>query len=347
MRIVVRGGIAGRVLAVLLLVTFVTLPMAPGWAQTLKAVKERGMLTCGVSQGLPGFSRPDQNGNWTGFDVEFCRAIAAAIFNDTTKTRFVSLDTGDRFTALKIGKVDLLSRNSTWTMSRENSLGLMFVGVAYYDGQGFLVRRALNIDTALGLDGKSVCTQTETTTELNLRDYFRANKMDYRMLALITANDTVNAYASGKCDALTSDVSQLYAERLRLADPDSHVILPEVISKEPLGPVVRQGDDRWFNLVKWTLFAMINAEEMGISSQTIGAAMKSEKPDVRRLVGTEGDFGEQLGLSNDWAARIVRLVGNYGEIFERNIGAGSRLGIPRGLNALWNRGGIQYAPPIR
>jgi len=347
MRIVVRGRVARRAFAVLLLVTLATLPIAPGRAQTLKTVKERGILTCGVSQGLPGFSRLDQNGNWTGFDVEFCRAIAAAIFNDTTKTRFIPFDTGDRFTALKIGKVDLLSRNSTWTMSRENSLGLMFVGVAYYDGQGFLVRRALNIDTALGLDGKSFCTQTNTTTELNLRDYFRNNNMEYRMLALITANDTVNAYESGKCDVLTSDVSQLYSARLRLADPDSHVILPEVISKEPLGPVVRQGDDRWFNLVKWTLFAMINAEEIGISSQTIDEAMKSEKPDVRRLVGTEGDFGEQLGLSKDWAARIVRLVGNYGEIFERNIGTGSRLGIPRGLNALWNRGGIQYAPPIR
>jgi len=322
-------------------------PAGSGWTQTLKTVRERGTLICGVSQGLLGFSSPSDKGSWVGFDVEFCRAVAAAIFNDAAKANFVPLDATDRFAALASGKIDLLSRNSTWTMSRESSLGLMFAGVAYYDGQGFLVRRTLNVDTALELDGKSVCTQTGTTTELNLGDYFRSNRMTYKVVALATAEERLKAYDSRQCDVLTSDVSQLYAERLKLAEPDLHIILPEVISKEPLGPVVRQGDDQWFNLVKWTLFAMINAEEIGISSHTIDEAMKSQNPDVRRLVGTEGDFGEQLGLSKDWAARIIRLVGNYGEIFERHIGTASRLGIPRGLNALWTSGGIQYAPPIR
>jgi general L-amino acid transport system substrate-binding protein len=345
MRIVAR--LLKRAVPALIAGIVVALPAGPGWTQTLKTVKDRGTVICGVSQGLIGFSSPGEKGNWSGFDVEFCRAVAAAIFNDPTKATYVPLDTTERFAALKAGKVDLLSRNSTWTMSRESGLGLMFAGIAYYDGQGFLVRRDLKVDSALELDGKSVCTQKGTTTELNLGDYFRSNHMTPKVVALTTAEETLKAYDSRQCEVLTSDVSQLYAERLKLADPGSHIILPEVISKEPLGPVVRQGDDQWFNLVKWTLFALIDAEEIGVSSQTIDDAMKSEKPDVMRLVGKEGDFGEQLGLSKDWAARIIRLVGNYGEIFERNVGVGSRLGIPRGLNALWTNGGIQYAPPIR
>jgi len=260
---------------------------------------------------------------------------------------FTPLDAAARFTALQSNNIDVLSRNSTWTMSREGSLGLMFAGVAYYDGQGFLLRRDAGIDTALQLGGKTVCTQTGTTTELNLSDYFGANGMALKVLALGTAEETLKAYDDRKCDVLTSDVSQLYAERLKLSAPDSHIILPEVISKEPLGPVVRQGDDQWFNLVKWTLYSLINAEELGVKSTTVDDAVKSSNPNIRRLIGTEGEFGEQFGLPRDWAARAVHAVGNYGEIYERNIGTQSRLSIPRGLNALWTQGGIQYAPPIR
>ena len=333
-------------MAVTLLVVFLV-PADRCDAQTLKAVKERGALNCGVSQGLMGFSSMDDKGTWTGFDVDFCRAVAAAIFDDPAKVTFVPLDAASRFTALRSNGIDLLSRNSTWTMSREGSLGVMFAGVAYYDGQGFLLRREAGIDTALQLGGKTICTQTGTTTELNLADYFRSHDMDLKVLALGTAEDTLKAYDDRKCEVLTSDVSQLYAERLKLAAPDSHIILPEVISKEPLGPAVRQGDDPWLNLIKWTLYSLINAEELGVKSKTIDDAVKSSNPNIRRLVGTEGEFGEQLGLTKDWAARAVRAVGNYGEIYERNVGSQSKLSIPRGLNALWTLGGIQYAPPIR
>jgi general L-amino acid transport system substrate-binding protein len=330
--------------AVLLAVLLAGSP--PSQAQTLKAVKERGTLNCGVGQGLLGFSSQDDN-NWNGFDVDICRAVAAAILGDPAKVTFTPLDAADRFEALQSGKIDVLSRNSTWTMSRETSLGLMFTGVAYYDGQGFLVRRESGVDTALQLGGKTVCVQAGTTSELNLADYFRANEMPLKSLQLGTAEESRKAYDDRKCDVLTSDVSQLYAERLKLAAPDSHVILPEVISKEPLGPVVRQGDDQWFNLVKWTLYALINAEELGVKSATIEEALKSADPNIRRLVGTEGEFGRQLGLADDWAVRAVRATGNYGEIYERNVGTQSRLSIPRGLNALWTKGGIQYAPPVR
>jgi general L-amino acid transport system substrate-binding protein len=289
----------------------------------------------------------DDRGTWTGLDVDFCRAVAAAIFDDPAKVTFVPLDAASRFTALQSNRIDVLSRNSTWAMSRESSLGVMFAGVAYYDGQGFLLRRDAGIDTALQLGGKTICTQTGTTTELNLSDYFRANDMDLKVLALGTAEETLKAYDDRKCDVLTSDVSQLYAERLKLGAPDGHIILPEVISKEPLGPAVRQGDDPWLNLIKWTLYSLINAEELGVKSTTIDNAVRSSNPDIRRLVGTEGEFGEQLGLAKNWAARAVRAVGNYGEIYERNVGTQSKLSIPRGLNALWTLGGIQYAPPIR
>ncbi|MGV7218988.1 amino acid ABC transporter substrate-binding protein [Bradyrhizobium sp. UFLA05-112] len=319
----------------------------PGNAQTLKAIQERGTLNCGVGQGLLGFSSQDDQNNWTGLDVDICRAIAASVIGDPAKVTFTPLDAATRFPALQSGKIDVLSRNSTWTMSRETSLGLMFAGVAYYDGQGFLVRRESGVDTALQLSGKTVCTQTGTTSELNLVDYFRANDMSLKTLAVGTAEESRKAYEDRKCDVLTSDVSQLYAERLKLATPDSHVILPEVISKEPLGPAVRQGDDQWFNLVKWTLYALINAEELGVKSANIDDALKSSDPNVRRLVGIEGEFGQQLGLSNDWAVRALRATGNYGEIYERNVGTQSPLSIPRGLNALWTKGGIQYAPPVR
>lgn len=335
------------ILAAVMLLALIVAGSHPVSAQTLKAVKERGTLNCGVSQGILGFSSADDKNNWTGFDVDICRAVAAAVLGDPAKVTFVPLDAGARFTALQSSRVDVLSRNSTWTMSRESSLGLMFAGVAYYDGQGFLLRRNAGIDTALQLGGKTVCAQAGTTSELNVSDYFRAKDMALKVLALGTAEESRKAYDDGKCDVLTSDVSQLYGERLKLAAPDSHVILPEVISKEPLGPVVRQGDDQWFNLVKWTLYSLINAEELGVKSATVDVSAKSESPDVRRLLGTEGEFGEQLGLAKDWAARAVRAVGNYGEIYERNVGTQSRFSIPRGLNALWTQGGIQYAPPVR
>jgi general L-amino acid transport system substrate-binding protein len=316
-------------------------------AQTLKAVKERGSLGCGVSQGLYGFSTRDDKDNWSGFDVDLCRAIAAAIFNDPGKVRYVPLSAAERFSALQSGAIDILSRNTTWTMSRETSLGLKFATVTYYDGQGFLVPVSLKVESALELRDTSICVQTGTTTELNLAEYFASNRMNYRPVAVATAGEALKAYESGRCNVLTSDISQLHAERLKLAKIADHIILPDIISKEPLGPAVRQGDDQWFNIVKWTHFAMVNAEELGVSSTTIGEALRSQKPAVKRLVGTEGDLGEQLGLANDWAARIIQLVGNYDEVFERNVGTGSKLGIPRGINNLWTNGGIQYAPPIR
>ncbi len=321
--------------------------VAPACAQTLKTVKERGSLLCGVSQGIAGFSLPDDKGNWSGIDVEFCRAIAAAIFNDASKVKFVPLSSKDRFTALQSSAIDVLSRNSTWTSSRDTSLGLNFAAVNYYDGQGFMVRKALKVNSALELNGASVCTQTGTTTELNLADYFRANNMKYEVIAFATADETIKAYDGGRCDVFTTDVSQLYAERLKLTNLNDHVILPEIISKEPLGPAVRHGDDQWFDIVKWVHFAMINAEELGVSSKNIDEALKSNQPEIRRLVGTEGAYGEQLGLTKDWVVRIVKQVGNYGESFDRNVGTGSKLGISRGLNRLWTKGGIQYAPPIR
>jgi general L-amino acid transport system substrate-binding protein len=314
-------------------------------AQTLKTVRDRGSLLCGVSQGLPGFSNPDDKGNWTGLDVDFCRAIAAAIFNDPSKVKFTPLASKDRFEPLRSGEIDLLSRNTTWTSSRDALFN--FVGVVYYDGQGFMVRKALKVNSALELNGASVCVQSGTTTELNLADYFRANNMKYEIVAFGTADESIKAYDAGRCDAFTTDVSQLHSEKLKLTNANDHVILPEVISKEPLGPLVRHGDDQWFDVVKWVLFGMLNAEELGISSKTLDEALKSKQPEIRRVLGVEGTHGEQLGLTRDWVARIVRHVGNYGEIFERNVGTSSKLGISRGLNRLWTKGGIQYAPPIR
>ena len=315
--------------------------------KTLKRTIQRDAVLCGVNTGLPGFSSPDDKGNWSGFDVDFCRAVAAAIFDDPKKVTFVPLDANERFKELQARKVDILSRNSTWSMSRETSNDLYFPAVAYYDGQGFMIPKARNIDSALALDGSKVCVQEGTTTQLNLADYFRINNIKYQEMKFGKLDEVVNAYESGQCDTFTSDVSQLYALRQGLSKRGDQIILPDVISKEPLAPVVRQRDDDWMMIVKWTLYAMINAEELGITSKNIDEALKSSKPDVMRLVGTEGAYGEDLGLSRDWAARIVRHVGNYGEVYHRNIGAGSKLGIPRGLNQLWNAGGIQYAPPMR
>jgi general L-amino acid transport system substrate-binding protein len=316
-------------------------------AQTLKSVQDRGVLSCGVSQGLPGFSSPDDKGNWTGIDVDICRAVAAAVFNDPTKVKFVPLSAKDRFTALQSGEIDVLSRNTTWTISRDTSLGVNFTGVTYYDGQGFLVKKSLKVNSALELNSASICVQTGTTNEQNVADYFKGNNMKYEVIAFSTADEAIKAYEAGRCDVFTSDVSQLYALRLKLAAAADHAVLPEVISKEPLGPLVRHGDDQWFDIVKWTLFAMINAEEYGITQKNVEDQAKLDKPDLKRMFGTDGNLGEQLGLTKDWVIRIVKAVGNYGEVFERNVGSGSKLGIARGLNQLWNKGGIQYAPPIR
>src|SRR3954467_13480957 len=329
----------------------VTLALAAGLsaqaasAQTLKTVKDRGMLSCGVSQGLPGFSTPDDKGNWTGLDVDFCRAIAAAIFNDPSKVKFTPLSAKDRLEPLKNGEIDLLSRNTTWILSRDVLFN--FPAVTYYDGQGFMVRKALKVNSALELNGASVCTQTGTTTELNLADYFRANNMKYEVIAFGSADETVKAYETGRCDAFTTDMSQLYAERLKLSNVNDHAILAEIISKEPLGPLVRHGDDKWFDVLKWVHYAMLNAEELVVSQKTVGDAQKSNQPEIKRLVGAEGAYGEQLGLTKDWVVRIVKHVGNYGEVYDRNLAAGSKLNISRGLNRLWTKGGIQYAPPIR
>jgi general L-amino acid transport system substrate-binding protein len=315
--------------------------------RTLKRTIRRGEVYCGVNKGLSGFSIPDDKGNWTGFDVDFCRAVAAAIFDDPSKAKFIPLDANERFKELQSRKVDILSRNSTWDMSREQNYDLYFPAVAYYDGQGFMLPRSRNIDSALSLDGSKVCVQASTTTALNLADYFRANNMKYEEMKFSQLDDAVKAYRQGKCDTFTADISQLYALRLNMDKPGDHVILPDVISKEPLAPVVRQRDDDWMMIVKWTLYAMINAEELGVTSKNIDEALKSKKPDVMRLVGNEGTYGEDLGLTKDWAARIIRHVGNYGEVYDRNVGEQSKLKIPRGLNQLWNNGGIQYAPPIR
>ncbi len=317
-------------------------------AGTLDDVKSKGFIQCGVSQGLIGFSNPDDKNNWTGLDVDFCRAVAGAVFGDGQKVKFTPLSAKERFTALQSGEIDILSRNTTWTMGRDTSLGLVFAGVTYYDGQGFLVKKSLGVDSALKLDGASVCTQTGTTTELNLADYFRANNMKYEVVAFEKADEVIAAYDSGRCDVFTTDQSGLYAERLKLKNPDENVVLPEIISKEPLGPVVRQGDDAWFNVVKWTYFALLNAEEAGVTAANADDMIaNSTDPGIRRLLGVEGDFGKAIGLENNWAANAVKAVGNYGEMFDRNVGPETNLKISRGVNALWSKGGIQYAPPVR
>ncbi len=318
-----------------------------GSSPTLTAVKARGSLVCGVNEGLPGFSNVDERGMWTGFDVDFCRAIAAAIFADPKKVQLAPLSADARFQALRDGKIDVLARNSTWTMGRETEFGLTFVGATYYDGQGFMVSRALRINSALQLDGAKVCVQSGTTTIDNLADFFTSNGMALQEVISSSTDKSIKNYDAGLCSVLTSDLSQLYALRLRLAKPKDQVILPDVISKEPLGPVVRDNDLQWIRVVRWVYFAMINAEELGVNSRTIDQALRSRKPEVMRLVGTSGDFGEEIGLTNGWAANIIRYVGNYGEVFERNLGAKTPLAIPRGLNQLWNEGGIQYSPPIR
>ncbi len=316
-------------------------------AETLATIKGRGELVCGANGTLAGFGLPDPQGNWTGFDVDFCRAIAAAIFNDPTKVKFVPLTAKDRFTALQSGEIDVLSRNTTWTMSRDTSLGLDFAAITYYDGQGFMVRRALKVSSALELNDASVCVQQGTTSELNLADYFRTNHMGLKTVTFATGEEALKAYESGRCDAYTTNSSGLYGERQKLAEPGQSIVLPEIISKEPLSPAVRQGDAQWTDIVRWTHFVMLDAEELGINKANVDEKLKSDDPETRRLLGVEGQYGEALGLTNDWAYRIIKHVGNYGEVFDRNIGQGSPLKIVRGLNALWTKGGLQYGPPIR
>jgi general L-amino acid transport system substrate-binding protein len=316
-------------------------------ASTLADVKKRGLLLCGSNPGLAGFALPDGQGHWAGLDVDFCRAISAAVLGDAGKVKFVPLSPKDRLSALQSGAIDVLASNTTWTLSREAGQDLLFAGIIYYDGQGFMVPNKLNISSALELDGTSICVQQSTTSELNLADFFQVNGMTYKPVAFATADEAIKAYESGKCQVYTADSSDLYAGRMALADPGASVVLPEIISKEPLGPAVRQGDDRWFNIVKWVNFAMVNAEELGVTSKNVDEKAKSESPDIRRLLGFEGNFGEAMGLDSDWAYRIIKLVGNYGEVFDRNLGENSPLKIKRGMNALWTKGGLLYAPPIR
>ncbi|MDP6774733.1 MAG: amino acid ABC transporter substrate-binding protein [Rhodospirillales bacterium] len=317
------------------------------YAGTVDDVKKKGHVQCGVSQGLPGFSNPDQKGNWTGIDVDVCRAVAAAVLGSADKVKYTPLSAKERFTALQSGEVDMLSRNTTWTLVRDTALGLNFAGVNYYDGQGFMVRKDLGVKSAMELAGASVCVNIGTTTELNMADFFRANKMDYKPVVFEKADEVVAAYDSGRCDVYTTDQSGLAAQRLKLKDPNAHMVLPEVISKEPLGPVVRHGDDRWLDIVKWTLYAMLEAEEMGIDSKNADSMKGSNNPGIKRLLGSEGDLGGNLGLDKEWAYRVIKQVGNYGQIFEAHVGPNTPLQLPRGVNALWNKGGLMYPMPAR
>ena len=316
-------------------------------SDTLAQIQKQGYLQCGVTTGLPGFSNPNEKGEWEGIDVEFCQAVAAATLGDKTKVKYIPLTAKERFTALQSGEIDLLSRNTTWTLHRDTALGINFAGVNYYDGQGFMINKELEIESATELDGAAVCVQSGTTTELNLADYFRHREMKYTPVVFDTAAQTVKGFEAGRCDVLTTDQSGLYALRLNLQDPSSAVVLPDIISKEPLGPAVRQGDDQWFNIVKWTLNAMINAEELGVSSHNVDDMKKSNDPNIRRLIGVDGPKGKGLGLNDDWSYQVIKQVGNYGESFERTVGMSSPLEIKRGANALWNDGGFLYAPPMR
>jgi len=317
-------------------------------AGTLENVKSSGELKCGVSTGLPGFAEVGADKKWKGLDVDMCRSVAAAVLGDASKVKIVPLTAKERFTALQSGEIDVLSRNTTWTHSRDTSLGVNFAGVNYYDGQGFLVAKSLGVSSAKQLDGASVCITAGTTTELNLAEYFKANNMKFKPITYDTADQVRKGFEAGRCDLITSDASQLYAIRTQLAHPGKFAVLPEIISKEPLGPLVRQGDDAWFNIVKWSLNALKTAEEFGVTSANVDhQAANSKAPEVKRLLGTQGDLGKTLGLDKKWAYNIVKQVGNYGESFDRNVGMGSPLKIARGQNALWKNGGLQYSPPFR
>jgi general L-amino acid transport system substrate-binding protein len=316
-------------------------------AAILDDVKAKGYVQCGVTGGVPGFSAPDANNVWTGLEVDFCRAMAAAIFNDPEAVRYTSLTSQERFTALSAGEIDVLSRTTTWTMSRDTQLGISFVGTMFYDGQGFMVREADGIASALDLSGAAICIESGTTTELNAADYFAANGLEFNTVVFVDQDEVVKAYEDGRCDVYTTDSSALAAERSKFANPAEHIILPEIISKEPLGPVVRAGDAGWFNLARWTYFALLEAEELGVSSANVDEMLGSDNPAIKRLLGVEGDFGTPLGVTKDWAYQIIKHVGNYAESYEKHVGPATPIGLERGLNALWTDGGLQYAPPIR
>lgn len=339
--LVLKGALAAS--ALVLLATAAS-------AGTLDDVKKKGFLQCGVNTGLPGFASPNEKGEWSGFDVDYCRAVAAAIFGDPTKVKYTPLSAKDRLPALQSGEIDVLIRNTTWTLSRDTQ-GFDFTGVNYYDGQGFMInsKKLSGINSALQLSGASVCVQAGTTTELNLADYFKSNKMEYNPVVFEKVEEVNAAYDSGRCDVYTTDQSGLYAYRLALSAPADHVVLPEIISKEPLGPVVRQGDAQWADIIRWTHYAMLTAEELGITQGNVEELKTSDNQEIKRILGQEANtkLGTDLGLTNDWVINIVKAVGNYSEVFERNIGSGSPLKIARGINAQWSKGGLQYAMPIR
>ncbi|MFV1878568.1 amino acid ABC transporter substrate-binding protein [Nioella sp.] len=317
-------------------------------AQTLDEVRARGALNCGVTTGLVGFAAPDANGEWEGFDVGVCRAVAAAVLGDSTAVNFVPTTGQTRFTALASGEIDMLARNTTWTFSRDVDLRFEFTGINYYDGQGFMVPRELGVSSAMELDGATVCIQTGTTTELNLADFFSSNNMSYEPVPIETNAEAQQQYLAGACDVYTTDASGLAATRATFEDSSAHVVLPEIISKEPLGPLVRHGDNEWGDIVRWTLNALIAAEELGVTSANVAElAAGTENPEINRLLGSEGDLGGMLGLSSDWAANAISSVGNYGELFEGNIGENTPIGLARGLNAQWTDGGLLYSPPFR
>ena len=322
------------------------LPVQAG--KTLDAVKARGQLVCGVNTSGPGFSNADSQGRWTGLDVDFCRAVAAAVLNDASKVKFVALNSQQRFSSLQAGEIDILSRNSTWTLTRDGSLGIEFTGINYFDGQGFMVPKKLKIDSAKKMNGATVCVQAGTTSEKNVADYFGANGMKYKPVVFDTAEAITSAFFAGRCQVYTTDMSDLAGARTKAPNADDYVILPQVISKEPLGPSVRRGDDEWFQIVRWTLFAMLEAEEDGLTQANVDEQKASNKdPGVQRFLGVSEDTGKLLGLDAAWAYRIVKQVGNYGESFERNLGPKTPVGLPRGVNNLWTKGGLMYAPPIR
>lgn len=338
----------GSLMLIFALVIFLLLPGIAAAGPTLDLVKSNAAVRCGVNESLPGFSHPDDQGRWAGFDVDFCRAVATAVFHDPEKVKFVPSSAKERFTLLQSGEVDLLSRNTTWTFIRDTSLGFDFAAITFYDGQGLMVPKKLGVKSVRQLSGASICLLTGTTTELNLGDYFRTHRMSYNPVVFEGPDEAVAAYGAGRCDAFTTDRSGLAAQRIRLRNPAEHIILPEVISKEPLGPLVRHGDNQWEDIVRWTVYAMVLAEEKGVSSKNVDSVKASTKdPEVRRLLGLEGGLGTKLGLDNDWAYHVVKRVGNYGEVYDRHVGPDTPLELDRGLNAQWNQGGLLYAPPFR
>jgi len=331
----------------LLAVALMVAACAPAAAgDMVDQIKTQGHVRCGVNPDLPGFAQSAE-GNWSGFDIDICRAIASALFGDPAKVQFVPLSQDRQIDALRAGEVDMLSSNTTWTMDADTTEGVRFAAVTYYDGQGFIANRKLGVGSVLELSGARICTQKGSTAEANIGEFFLARKMPFQAIALEKPEDVLRAYDTGQCDVYTGDLSSLHSVRLKLANPADHIVLPEIASKEPMGPLVRQREERWFDVVRWTVFAMINAEELGVTSANIDTMIQSKNPAIRRLLGLEGNLGERIGLEKDWAERVIRHVGNYGEVFHRNVGDGSALKIPRGINALWNNGGILYAPPIR